>query len=102
MLAGTREVCKSCEGKLWYNCSCSRQHSWSTHDQEELELSKALSKVSTVAAMYMPDYTLPQLAKLSKTIQTQHLDLIIPSLVDSTICALGDTVYQLQAGCLSC
>ena len=64
-----------------------------THEPEALGLSKALSKVSTVAAMYMLDYTLPQVAKLSKTLQTEHLDLsIIPSLVDSTLDALDDTV----------
>ena len=64
-----------------------------THEPEALGLSKALSKVSTVASMYMLDYTLPQVAKLSKTLQTEHLDLsIIPSLVDSTLDALDDTV----------
>ena len=64
-----------------------------THKPEALGLSKSLSKRSTVAAMYMLDYTLPQVAKLSKTLQTEHLDLLlIPSLVDSTLCALDDTV----------
>ena len=38
-----------------------------THEPEALGLSKSLSKRSTVAAMYMLDYTLPQVAKLSKT-----------------------------------
>ena len=65
----------------------------SSHEPEALGLSKALSKVKTVAAMYMLDYTLPQVANLSRTLQTKHLDLsIIPSLVDSTLCALDDTV----------
>ena len=68
-----------------------------THEPEALGLSKSLSKCSTVAAMYMLDYmldyTLPQVAKLCKTLQTKHLDLLlIPSLVDSTLCALDDTV----------
>ena len=64
-----------------------------THEPEALGLSKSLSKRSTVAAMYMLDYTLPQVAKLSKTLQTEHLDLLlIPSLVYSTLCALDDTV----------
>ena len=41
--------------------------------------------------MYMLDYTLPKVAKLSKTLQTEHLDLLlIPSLVDSTLCAPDD------------
>ena len=64
-----------------------------THEPEALGLSKSLSKRSTVAAMYMLDYTHPQVVKLSKTLQTEHLDLLlIPSLVDSTLCALDDTV----------
>ena len=64
-----------------------------THEPEAPGLSKSLSKRSTVAAMYMLDYTLPQVAKLSKTLQTEHLDLLlIPSLVNSTLCAPDDTV----------
>ena len=64
-----------------------------THKPEALEFSKSLSKCSTVAAMYMLDYTLPQVTKLSKTLQTEHLDLLlIPSLVDSTLYALDGTV----------
>ena len=56
-------------------------------------LSKSLSKCSAVAAMYILDYTLPQVAKLSKTLQTEHLNLLlIPSLVNFTLCALDDTV----------
>ena len=74
-----------------------------TGEPEALGLSKSLSKRSTVAAMYMLDYTLPQVAKLSKTLQTEYLDLLlIPNLVDSTLCAQDDTVYQLQTGCSSC
>ena len=66
-----------------------------THEPEALGLSKSLSKRSTVAAMYMFDYTLPQVAKLSKTLQSEHLDLLlIPSLVDSTLCTLDDIVLQ--------
>ena len=60
---------------------------------------KSLSKRS-VAAMYMLDYTLPQVAKLSKTLQTEHLNLLlIPSFVDSTLCALDDTVLP-AANCV--
>ena len=68
-----------------------------THEPEVLGLSKSPSKRSTVAAMYMLDYTLPQVAKLSKTLQTEHLDLLlIPSLVDSTLCALDGTVLPAE------
>ena len=66
-----------------------------THEPEALKLSKSLSKRSTVAAMYMLDYTLPQVAKLSKTLQIEPLDLLlIHILVDSTLCALDDTVLS--------
>ena len=41
-----------------------------THEPEALGLSKALSKQSTVAAIYTLDYVLPQVAKLSRTLQT--------------------------------
>ena len=41
-----------------------------THEPEALGLSKSLSKRSTVAAMYMLDYTLPQVAKLREHSKT--------------------------------
>ena len=42
--------------------------------------------------MYMLDYVLPQVAKLSRTLQTEHLDLsVISSLVHATLHTL-DTV----------
>ena len=60
-----------------------------THEPEAL----GLSKQSTVAAIYMLDYVLPQVAKLSRTLQTEHLDLsAISSLVDATLHTLDDTV----------
>ena len=66
----------------------------STHEPEALGLSNALSKPSTVTAMYKNiDYVLPQVAKLSKTLQTEHLNLsMISSLVDATLNTLDDTV----------
>ena len=64
-----------------------------THEPEALGLSKAFSRQSTVAAIYMLDYVLPQVAKLSRTLQTEHLDLsIISSLVDATLNTLDDTI----------
>ena len=64
-----------------------------THEPEALGLSKAFSKQSTVTAMYMLDYVLPQVAKLSRTLQTEHLDLsMISSLVNATLHTLDDTV----------
>ena len=64
-----------------------------THEPEALGLSKALSKKETTAAIFLLDYTLPQVAKLNKTLQTENLDLsVIASLVDSTLRSLEDAV----------
>ena len=64
-----------------------------THEPEALGHSKALSKQSTVAAIYMLDYVLSQVAKLSRTLQTEHLNLFaISSLVVATLHTLDDTV----------
>ena len=64
-----------------------------THEPEALGLSKAFSKQSTVTAMYMLDYVFPQVAKLSRTLQRERLDLsMISSLVNATLHTLNDTV----------
>ena len=64
-----------------------------THEPEALGLSKALSKQTTITAIFLLDYTLPQVAKLSKTLQTEHLDLsTVSSLVDATLHTLEDAV----------
>ena len=64
-----------------------------SHEPEALGLTKALSKWKTTAAIFILDDTLPQVAKLIKTLQTEHLDLsIIPSLVDTTLHTLSDAV----------
>ena len=66
-----------------------------SHEPEALGLSKALSSHSTIAAMYLLDYILPQVAKLSRALQTKHLDLsLISSLVDATLNLL--MLYCLQ------
>ena len=58
-----------------------------SHEPEALGLSKALSSHSIIAAMYLLDYILPQVAKLSRVLQNKHLDLsIISSLVDASWC----------------
>ena len=57
----------------------------------ELGISKALSSKSTVSAVYLLDYVLPQVAKLSKTLQSEKLDLtVISSLVEATLSSLDD------------
>ena len=41
----------------------------------------------------MLDFVLPQVAKLSRTLQTEHLDLsLVPTLVDVTLNSLDDAV----------
>ena len=50
-----------------------------SHEAETLGLSKALSSHSTIAAMYLLDYILPQVTKLSRALQTKHLDLSLIS-----------------------
>ena len=63
-----------------------------THEPEALGLCKALTKRHTVAAMYLLDYILPQVAKLSRTLQTEQLDLsMISSLVNATLHTLDDS-----------
>ena len=43
--------------------------------------------------MYLLDYILPQVTKLSHVLQTKHLDLsLISSLVDATLNSLNDAI----------
>ena len=74
-----------------------------SHEPEALGLSKALSSHSAIAAMYLLDYILPQVAKLSRALQTKHLNLsLISSVVDATLNSLdgilpsANWVLQLQ------
>ena len=64
-----------------------------THQPEALGISKAMSKKSTISAIFLHDYVLPQVVKLSKTLQAVQLDLtIISSLVESTLHTLDDAL----------
>ena len=64
-----------------------------THEPEALGLCKALTKQHTVAAMYMLDFVLLQVAKLSRTLQTEQLYLsMISSLVNATRHTLDDSI----------
>ena len=64
-----------------------------THEPEALGISKALSKKSTISAMFLLDYVLPQVAKLSRTLQTEKLDItIISSLVEATLHTIDDAL----------
>ena len=62
-----------------------------THEPEALGISKAMCKPTTVSAMYLLDYALPQVAKLSKALQAEQIDLTaITPLVDATLHTLDD------------
>ena len=62
-------------------------------EPESLGLKKALGKKSTISAVYLLDYVLPQLAKLSKALQTEKLDLsVVSSVVEATIQSIVDAV----------
>ena len=62
-------------------------------EPEALGISKILSKPSTLFAIYLLDYILPEVSKLSKSLQTEKLDLsIISSLVDATLYTLEDVL----------
>ncbi len=60
-----------------------------SHEPEALGISRALCRPSTLVAMYLHDYVLPQVAKLSRALQTERIDLTaIAPLVDATLNAL--------------
>ena len=64
-----------------------------THEPEALGIHGALCKLFTIAAIYLLDFTVPQVAKLSKALQTEQIDLsLISSLVDATVQSLDDAV----------
>ena len=48
-----------------------------SHEPEALSINKLLSKPSTLFAIYLLDYILPEVSKLSKSLQTEKLDLSI-------------------------
>ena len=65
-----------------------------SHEPELLD--GALCKLSTIAAIHLLDFTLPQVAKLSKALQTEQLDIsLISSLDDATIKSLDDAVLPV-------
>ena len=57
-----------------------------SHEPEALDLKKAWCKKSTISAMNLLDYVLPQVAKLAKALQTESLDLsVVSTVVEATI-----------------
>ena len=66
-----------------------------SHELEALGIKKALCKKSTIAAIYLLDYVLPQVAKLSRALQTENIDLsMISSLLDATLHSIDDAVLS--------
>ena len=45
-----------------------------SHESEVLGIKKTIFKKSTIAAIYLLDYVLKQVAKLSRALQTENLD----------------------------
>ena len=74
-------------------CVKAVKESYSALEPEALGLSKVLCKLQTIAAVHLPDYVLPQVAKLSKTLQTEKLEITATSgLVESVLHSLDDAV----------
>ena len=66
-----------------------------SHEPEALGIKKTLCKKSTIAAIYLLDYVHPQVAKLSRALQTENLDLsMISSLLDATLYSIDDAVLS--------
>ena len=64
-----------------------------SHEPEALGISKALSKESTLSAIFLLDFVLPLVIKLSKCLQTEKLDLsIISSLVHATLHTIDEAL----------
>ena len=73
-----------------------------SHEPEALGIYGALCKLSTIATIYLLDSTLPQVAKHSKALQTEQLDLsLIFPLVDATVKSLDDAVLPAANWVLS-
>ena len=66
-----------------------------SHEPEALGICKILSISSTLFTIYLLDYILPEVSKLSKSLQAENLDLsIISSLVDATLHTLEDVLHS--------
>ena len=66
-----------------------------SHEPEALGIKKALYKKSTIAAIYLLDYVLPQVTKLSRALQTENLDIsMISRLLDATLHSIDDAVLS--------
>ena len=63
------------------------------HELEVQGISKVLLKFSTIAAIFLLDYTLPNTTKFGNALQTKQLYLTLSStLVNATLESLDDVV----------
>ena len=68
-----------------------------SHEPEAFGLSKALSSLSTIAAEHLLEYILPNLAKLNRAIQSNHLDLSLnSSLVEAALNKLDNAIVSSE------
>ena len=68
-----------------------------SHEPEALGLSKALSSLSKIAPVYLLEYILPNLAKLSRAIQSNHLDHTLnSSLVEASFNKLDNPILSSE------
>ena len=66
-----------------------------SRELEALEISRILTKQSTLFAIFLLDFVLPQVSKLSKCLQSEKLDLtILSSLMDATLHTLDDVLQS--------
>ena len=67
-----------------------------SHEPEAFGLSKALSSLATIAAEYLLEYILPNLAKPSRARQSNHMDLSHSSLVEASFNKLDNAILSSE------
>ena len=66
-----------------------------SHEPEALGIKKAICMKSTIPVIFLLDYVLPQVAKLSRALQTENIDLsMISSLLDATLHSIDDALLS--------
>ena len=66
-----------------------------SHEPEVFGIKRALCKKTTIAAIYLLHYVLPQVIKLTRALQTENLDLsMISSLLDATLHSIDDAMLS--------
>ena len=64
-----------------------------SYEPESFRCKTGLFKKSTVATIHLLEYMLSQLAKLSRALQTESLDLsVVSHLVEATLSSLNDVL----------